>query len=55
MKKFDVGNAVSHKKIIIPGYVAVLSGKLEDVSGWNVLVGPKEATGIPKYLKEVWK
>jgi acetyl-CoA decarbonylase/synthase complex subunit gamma len=55
MKKFDVGNTVSHKKIIIPGYVAVLSGKLEDASGWDVLVGPKEATGIPKYLKEAWK
>ncbi|MBU1006451.1 MAG: acetyl-CoA decarbonylase/synthase complex subunit gamma [Candidatus Omnitrophica bacterium] len=55
MKKFDVENTVSHKKIIIPGYVSVLSGKLEDASGWDVLVGPKEATGIPKYLKEVWK
>jgi len=55
MKKFDVEKAVSHKKIIIPGYVSVLSGKLEDASGWKVLVGPKEATGIPKYLKEVWK
>ncbi|MDP2921622.1 MAG: acetyl-CoA decarbonylase/synthase complex subunit gamma [Candidatus Omnitrophota bacterium] len=55
MKKIELENVVSHKKIIIPGYVAVLSGKLEDVSGWNVLVGPKEATGIPKYLKEVWK
>ncbi|PJC47850.1 MAG: hypothetical protein CO035_05555, partial [Candidatus Omnitrophica bacterium CG_4_9_14_0_2_um_filter_42_8] len=41
--------------IIIPGYVAVLSGKLEDASGWQVLVGPKEASGIPKYLKEIWK
>lgn len=55
LKKFDVENQVSHKKIIIPGYVSVLSGKLEDASGWNVLVGPKEATAIPKYLKEIWK
>ncbi len=55
MKKIELENTVSHKKIIIPGYVAVLSGKLEDVSGWQVLVGPKEASGIPKYLKEAWK
>ena len=55
MKKTELESIVSHKKIIIPGYVAVLSGKLEDVSGWQVLVGPKEATGIPKYLKEIWK
>ena len=55
MKKTELESIVSHKKIIIPGYVAVLSGKLEDVSGWQVLVGPKEASGIPKYLKEIWK
>ena len=55
MKKTELDTIVSHKKIIIPGYVAVLSGKLEDASGWQVLVGPKEASGIPKYLKEMWK
>jgi len=55
MKKAELENVVSHKRVIIPGYVAVLSGKLEDVSGWQVLVGPKEESGISKYLKEVWK
>jgi acetyl-CoA decarbonylase/synthase complex subunit gamma len=55
IKKIGLEDTVSHKRIIIPGYVAVLSGKLEDASGWEVLVGPKEASGIPKYLKEVWK
>lgn len=54
IKKFEAEKAVSHKKIIIPGYVSVLSGKLEDASGWKVLVGPKEASAIPKYLKEAW-
>ncbi len=46
---------VSHRKVIIPGYVAVMSGALEEDSGWEVLVGPREASGIPKYLKTVWK
>ncbi len=55
MQKFEVERAVKHRKIIIPGYVAVLSGKLEDESSWQVLVGPKEASGIPRYLKEIWK
>ncbi|MFH1478391.1 MAG: acetyl-CoA decarbonylase/synthase complex subunit gamma [Candidatus Omnitrophota bacterium] len=54
LKKFGAEEAVSHRKIIIPGYVSVISGKLEDTSGWKVLVGPKEASSIPKYLKEVW-
>ncbi|MEW6555780.1 MAG: acetyl-CoA decarbonylase/synthase complex subunit gamma [Elusimicrobiota bacterium] len=55
MKKTEIASKVSHKKIIIPGYVSVMSGKLEDTTGWQVLVGPKEASGIPKYLKTVWK
>ncbi|HAA33945.1 MAG TPA: acetyl-CoA decarbonylase/synthase complex subunit gamma, partial [Firmicutes bacterium] len=42
----------SHKKIVIPGAVAVLKGKLEDESGWEVIVGPREAAGIPKFAKE---
>ncbi len=43
---------VNHNKIIIPGYVAVMSGALEAESGWDVIVGPREATGIPAFLKQ---
>ena len=53
LKKFAVPDAVSHKRMIIPGYVAVLSGDLEDHSGWQVVVGPKEASGIPQFLKNL--
>ncbi len=42
---------VKHRKVIIPGLVAVMTAKLKEESGWDVLVGPREATGIPKYLK----
>lgn len=54
MKKTDIENIVSHRKLIIPGYVAVMSGKVEESTGWEVLVGPRESTMLPKYLKEVW-
>ena len=54
LKKCGIEDIVSHKKVIIPGYVSVLSGKLEEVSGWKVSVGPKEASGIPNYLRN-WK
>jgi acetyl-CoA decarbonylase/synthase, CODH/ACS complex subunit gamma len=54
MKKADIENIVTHRKLIIPGYIAVMSGKLEEETGWNVLVGPRESTMLPKYLKEVW-
>jgi len=51
----EVKSRVSHGKVVIPGYVAVMSGKLEDESGWKVMVGPRESSGIAKYLKTVWK
>jgi acetyl-CoA decarbonylase/synthase complex subunit gamma len=51
--KAGVEEAVKHKNLIIPGYVAVMSGELEESSGWKVLVGPKEAAGIPSFLKNL--
>jgi len=53
LKKFSVPDTVSHKRLVIPGYVAVISGDLEDHSGWQVVVGPKEASGIPQFLKNL--
>ncbi|MDQ7794845.1 MAG: acetyl-CoA decarbonylase/synthase complex subunit gamma [bacterium] len=46
-----VADQVKHREVILPGYVAVLSGKLEEASGWKVAVGPREASGIPSYIK----
>ena len=51
----EVKGKVPHNKVVIPGYVAVMSGRLEDESGWQVLVGPRESSGIPKFLKTMWK
>jgi acetyl-CoA decarbonylase/synthase complex subunit gamma len=53
LNKFGVKDTVSHTRLIIPGYVAVMSGDLEDKSGWQVVVGPKEAAGIPAFLKNL--
>jgi acetyl-CoA decarbonylase/synthase complex subunit gamma len=53
LNKFGVKDAVSHKRLIIPGYVAVMSGDLEEKSGWQIVVGPKEAAGIPSFLKNL--
>lgn len=54
MAKFGVENLVKHRKLIIPGYVAVMSGKLEEATNWEVMVGPRECSMLPKYLQEVW-
>jgi acetyl-CoA decarbonylase/synthase complex subunit gamma len=55
LKKSGVESKVKHRKLVIPGFVAVLSGGVEDESGWSVQVGPKEASGIPGFLKNQWK
>jgi acetyl-CoA decarbonylase/synthase complex subunit gamma len=55
MAKNNVESLVKHRKLIIPGYVAVISGKLEEATNWEIMVGPRECSMLPKYLKEVWK
>ena len=52
IKDSGVENEISHKELIIPGYVAILSGSLEDkLPGWKISVGPREANGIPVFLR----
>jgi acetyl-CoA decarbonylase/synthase complex subunit gamma len=43
---------IKHKELIIPGYVAILSGALEEkLPGWKITVGPREANALPSFLK----
>jgi acetyl-CoA decarbonylase/synthase complex subunit gamma len=43
---------MTEKELIIPGYVAVLSGALEEkLPGWKITVGPREANALPAFLK----
>ena len=52
IKDSGVENTLSHRELIIPGYVAILSGAIEDkLEGWKVTVGPREANGIPAFLR----
>ena len=52
VKKCGIGDKIKHRKLIIPGYVAAESGGLEEeLSGWEILVGPREGAHIPAYLK----
>jgi acetyl-CoA decarbonylase/synthase complex subunit gamma len=54
LKKFNVENEVAHKTLIIPGYSAPLSGRIEEATGWKVMVGPRDAAEIGEYLHEEW-
>ena len=53
VKKSGITDKVKHRKVVIPGAVAAISGDLEEElgSGWEVKIGPREAAHIPAYLK----
>ena len=55
LKASGVENKVKHRKLIIPGKAARLSGEIEEQSGWQVLVGPRDSSDIPKFLQEKWQ
>jgi acetyl-CoA decarbonylase/synthase complex subunit gamma len=49
-----IASEIAHRRLIIPGYVAGMSGEIEDeMPGWQILVGPREAVDIPIYLKSL--
>jgi len=52
VKGTGIESKVKHRKVIIPGHVAVLLGELEEeLPDWQVLVGPREAVDLPGFLK----
>jgi acetyl-CoA decarbonylase/synthase complex subunit gamma len=56
VKAFNVEEKISHRKLILPGQVSVLSGELEEeLPGWEIMVGPREAVDIGTYLKSMWQ
>jgi len=53
VKGFDVASKVGRKRIVLPGHVAVLSGELEEeLSDWEIRVGPREAVDLPAFMKQ---
>jgi len=53
LEEYKVAEKVDHRKLIIPGMIAMLKMKLEDLTGWEVIVGVKDSSALPKYLKEL--
>jgi acetyl-CoA decarbonylase/synthase complex subunit gamma len=52
VKTSGISDKVSHRKLTIPGAVSVISGELEDeLDGWEVLVGPREAVDLQSFMK----
>jgi acetyl-CoA decarbonylase/synthase complex subunit gamma len=56
LEEYKVADKVKHKILISPGMAARISGETEETSGWTLKVGPKDSSGIGKYLQEgKWK
>jgi acetyl-CoA decarbonylase/synthase complex subunit gamma len=54
IKKSGIADKVKHRNLIIPGYSASIAGDLEEeLPGWTIKVGPREAAHIPKFLREL--
>ena len=55
VKQSGVAERLNHKKLVLPGLVAGLSGEVEEeLPDWQILVGPRDAVDIPSFLKNVW-
>ncbi len=53
IKQFNVAEKVNQKRVVIPGHVAVISGELEEeLPGWEIRVGPREAVDLPAFMKQ---
>jgi acetyl-CoA decarbonylase/synthase complex subunit gamma len=53
IKKSGIMDKVKHQDLVIPGYAAAIVGDIEEeLPGWNVIVGPREAAHLPGFLKE---
>ncbi len=52
VKKCGIIDKVKHTEIIIPGYAAAIAGDVEEeLPGWTVTVGPREAAHLAGFLK----
>jgi acetyl-CoA decarbonylase/synthase complex subunit gamma len=52
VKKSGIMDKVKHTELIIPGYAAAIAGDVEEeLPGWTITVGPREAAHIPGFLK----
>jgi acetyl-CoA decarbonylase/synthase complex subunit gamma len=54
IKEIGLESQVDTREIVIPGYVAQISGELEEnLPGFKVLVGPGEAADMESFIKNV--
>ena len=52
IKKSGIMDKVKHTELILPGFAAAIAGDVEEeLAGWTITVGPREAAHLPAFLK----
>ncbi|NNL77598.1 MAG: acetyl-CoA decarbonylase/synthase complex subunit gamma, partial [Desulfobacterales bacterium] len=52
VKKSGIADKVKNQELIIPGYAAAIAGDVEEeLPGWKITVGPREAAHLSGFLK----
>jgi len=53
VRRLEAEGSVVSRTVVIPGYVSVIADALQTLlPEWRVMVGPREASGIPRFLRE---
>jgi CO dehydrogenase/acetyl-CoA synthase gamma subunit (corrinoid Fe-S protein) len=50
-----LGDRVSHRRLIIPGWIAPLREELAGYTGWEIVVGPICAGELPLFMGDRWQ
>jgi len=53
LKDSGLESLLAKKELVIPGMVSRMSGKLAEMTGWKIIVGPRESSGIPNFLRNL--
>ena len=52
VKDSGIENKIKNKKMIIPGLAAPISGEIEDETGWDVMVGPRDSSALAEFIDD---
>ncbi|MHC1566662.1 MAG: acetyl-CoA decarbonylase/synthase complex subunit gamma [Candidatus Syntropharchaeia archaeon] len=56
VEEYNIEEKIDHRVIIIPQVAAEIKEEVEEaLPDWKVIVGPKDSTEIPHFLKDRWK
>jgi acetyl-CoA decarbonylase/synthase complex subunit gamma len=52
LNESEIGASITHRTLVIPGLARHIAGRIKQVVGWDVVVGPVSGFEIPLFLKK---